>query len=121
MKRLSIVQTTAKEIINLYSELGIPAAQIDRGIVEYGSNNPEKLGLERSDIDRLKEKKQKLIDERERRRSRVESLKEEIGELWAKLQVDESIQRRLLAQNRGYDLKCIRNVCSLHLVEVSCD
>ncbi|TGZ80605.1 hypothetical protein EX30DRAFT_372226 [Ascodesmis nigricans] len=110
MKRLSIVQTVAKEIINLYSELGIPSAQIDRHIVEYGANDPEKLGLERSDIDRLKEKKQKLIDERERRRARVETLKEEIAELWVKLQVEENSQRRFLAQNRGCDLKCIRNL-----------
>lgn len=110
-KRLAIVQNTAKEVINLYSELGVPTAQIDRNIIDFGTSDPEKLGLEYVDMDRLKDKKQKLVDERERRRQRCESLKEEITQLWEKLGMDENDTRKFLAQHRGYDLRCIREVC----------
>lgn len=109
-RRLSTVEALAKEIINLYAELGIPATQIDRQITEYGATEPQRLGLTKDDIERLKGKKAKLMDERERRRSHAEKVKREIGELWTKLDVEEAEKKMFLAQNRGCDMRTIQEV-----------
>ncbi|KAF8534289.1 microtubule associated protein-domain-containing protein [Trichophaea hybrida] len=109
-RRVSTVATLAKEIINLYAELGIPKAQLDRLIVEYGATEPERLGLSKDDIDRLRTKKSKLIDERERRRSRAEELKREIQELWERLGIEESEKKLFLAKHRGCDMRTIQEL-----------
>jgi len=106
------VAALAKEIINLYAELGIPKAQLDRSIVEYGAAEPERLGLSKDDIDRLKSKKSKLVDERERRRSKAEGLKRDIQELWIKLGIEENEKKLFLAKHRGCDVRTIQEVRS---------
>jgi protein regulator of cytokinesis 1 len=111
-RRVSTVAALAKEIINLYAELGIPKAQLDRSIVEYGAAEPERLGLSKDDIDRLKSKKSKLVDERERRRSKAEELKRDIQELWIKLGIEENEKKLFLAKHRGCDVRTIQEVRS---------
>lgn len=109
-RRASAVESVAKDIINLYAELGIPSAQIDKKITEYGASEPDRLGLAKDDIDRLKLKRTKLVDERDRRRAKAEEYKREIQELWAKLGVDESDKKLFLAQHRGSDMRTIQEV-----------
>ncbi|KAI5816290.1 microtubule associated protein-domain-containing protein, partial [Pyronema omphalodes] len=107
-RRANTVGAVAKDIINLYAELGIPREQIDRNIIDYGSTEPERLGLTKDDIERLRTKRGKLLDERERRRNKAESFKKEIQELWAKLGIDEGDRKLFLQQNRGCDMRTLQ-------------
>jgi protein regulator of cytokinesis 1 len=109
-RRRSTVSSLAKEIITLYAELGVPSAQSDRSIVEYGATEPERLGLTKGDIEQLKSKKAKLMDEKDRRLFKAEELKREINELWTKLCVDEDDKKLFLAQHRGCDMRTIESV-----------
>lgn len=109
-QRAKTVQSISREIINLYNELGIPKSQIDRNVVEFGTSQPERLGLLNDDLDYLRGKKDVLLAEKEKRNAQIEDLKIEIGELWEKLGVDPQEQKTFLAQRRGYDLKTIREV-----------
>lgn len=109
-RRVSAVESLAKETINLYAELGIPSAQTDRAIIEYGTSAPERLGLTKEDIERLISKKDKLVGEKERRRVRTGELKKDITELWGKLGVPESDKKLYLAQHRGCDPRTIQEV-----------
>jgi protein regulator of cytokinesis 1 len=118
-RRVSMVEALAKEIINLYAELGIPKAQIDRSIMEYGTTEPDRLGLMREDIERLRGKKTKLLDERQRRRAEADEIKKEIKGLWLKLGIAESDEKQFLAQHRGCDLKCIQEVRTQSQVDCS--
>lgn len=63
-RRLNVVQTIGEEIIRLWSELGIPQAQTDSSIVQHYRDSPEQLGLHQSDLDRLKSRRDKLLDEK---------------------------------------------------------
>lgn len=110
-RRVSTVKAIAKDIINLYAELGIPITQVDQPIIDFGTSEPERLGLKREDIEQLRGKKEKLLDEKEKRQEQVEDLKNEIEELWEKLGIEIHEQRTFLAKNRGCDLKTIREVC----------
>src|SRR5690242_321440 len=56
-KRVNVVQTTAEEIVRLWSDLGIPQAQTDSSIVQHYRESPEQLGLHMSDIDRLRNRR----------------------------------------------------------------
>lgn len=109
-QRSKTVESISGEIINLYNELGIPKSQIDRNIVEFGTSQPERLGLLDSDLDYLKGKKDVLLGEKEKRNAQIEDLKIEIGELWERLGVESQEQKAFLAQHRAYDLKTIREL-----------
>ena len=109
-KRVATVTSLSKDIISLYAELGVPNAQTDRSIVEFGAKDPEKLGLKLDDLQRLREKKEKLAGEMERRREKINDLKQEIEGLWEKLGVDPAERKRFLAQHRGHNMKVIRGV-----------
>lgn len=119
-QRAKTVQSISREIINLYNELGIPKSQIDRNVVEFGTSQPERLGLLNDDLDYLRGKKDVLLAEKEKRNAQIEDLKIEIGELWEKLGVDPQEQKTFLAQRRGYDLKTIREV-RLIIIQVHLD
>jgi len=112
-KRVANVTSLAKDIINLYAELGATGSGVDKMIVEFGATDPEKLGLKLDDMDNLKGKKERLINEKEKRREKIEDLKQEIGELWDKLGVEPAVRKRFLAQNRGFGLKIIHEVCKI--------
>lgn len=110
MRRVSAVKSIAKEIMNLYAELGIPNGQTDQSIIDFGATEPERLGLKREDIERLRGKKEKLLDEKEKRQEQIEDVKNEIGELWEKLGVGILEQRAFLTRHQGCDLKTIHAV-----------
>lgn len=106
-KRVNLVQTTAEEIVRLWSELGIPQAQTDSTIVQNYRESPEQLGLHQSDIERLRSRKDKLMEEKRSREKRLKDIKTTIEALWDRLGVTEPDRKAFLAANRGCGLRTI--------------
>lgn len=109
-RRVSTVKAIARDIVILYTELGVPNTQLDQSIIDFGIAEPERLGLKREDIEKLRGNKEKLLDEKEKRQEQIEDLKNEIEELWEKLGIEIHEQRKFLAEHRGCDLETIREV-----------
>jgi protein regulator of cytokinesis 1 len=106
-KRIKLVQSTAEEIIRLWSELGIPQAQTDSAIVQHYRDSPEQLGLHQADMERLKTRRDKLVDEKKGREKRLEQTKASVESLWDRLGVDEQDRKVFVAANRGCGLRTI--------------
>ena len=106
-KRVNIIQTTAEEIVRLWSELGIPQAQTDSSIVQNYRESPEQLGLHQSDLDRIKSRRDKLLDEKRGREKRLADMRITIEGLWDRLGVQELDRKAFLASNRGVGLRTI--------------
>jgi Ase1/PRC1/MAP65 family protein len=106
-RRVQMVQSTGEEIIRLYSDLGIPQAQTDSAIVKHYRESPEQLGLHQADLDRLRSKHDKLIEEKRSREKRIKELKITVEGLWNRLGVEEPDRRAFLAANRGCGLRTI--------------
>ncbi|KIW82238.1 hypothetical protein Z517_05265 [Fonsecaea pedrosoi CBS 271.37] len=106
-KRVVIVQQTAEEIVRLWSELGIPQAQTDSLIVQHYRDSPEQLGLHQADLDRLKSRRDKLLDEKKNREKRLSEVKKSIETLWDRLGIEEPDRKAFLAANRGCGLRTI--------------
>jgi Ase1/PRC1/MAP65 family protein len=106
-RRVQMVQSTGEEIIRLYSDLGIPQAQTDSAIVKHYRDSPEQLGLHHADLDRLRSKHDKLIEEKRSREKRIKELKNTVEGLWNRLGVEEPDRRAFLASNRGCGLRTI--------------
>ncbi|RMD45000.1 hypothetical protein DV735_g126, partial [Chaetothyriales sp. CBS 134920] len=106
-RRLNMVQTTADEIVRLWSELGIPQAQTDSSIVQHYRDSPEQLGLHQSDLDRLKGRRDKLLDEKKNREKRLAEMRKSIESLWDRLGIEDSDRKAFLAANRGCGLRAI--------------
>jgi Ase1/PRC1/MAP65 family protein len=106
-KRIKLVQTTAEEIVRLWSELGIPQAQTDSAIVQHYRDSPEQLGLHQADMERLKARRDKLVDEKKGREKRLEQTKASVEGLWDRLGVDEQDRKAFVAANRGCGLRTI--------------
>lgn len=106
-KRLATVQQTSDDIINLWSELGTPQAQVDSRIVQFARDAPEQLGLHQEDLKRLAAKRDKLISEKSARERKLKELKETVEGLWDRLGVEEAERKQFLAANRGCGLRQI--------------
>lgn len=106
-RRVNLVQTMAEEVVRLWSELGIPQAQTDSSIVQNYRDSPEQLGLHQSDLDRLKSRREKLMDEKKGREKRLADMKKTIEALWNRLGVEEPDRKAFLAANRGVGLRTI--------------
>ena len=106
-KRVTFIQTIAEEIIKLWAELGTPQAQTDTAIIENWRESPEQLGLHEDDLNRLKAKKAKLVEEKRSRERRVKELRSTVEGLWVRLGVEERDQKAFLAANRGCGLRVI--------------
>ena len=106
-RRLNVVQMIGEEIIRLWSELGIPQAQTDSSIVQHYRDSPEQLGLHQSDLDRLKGRRDKLLDEKKNREKRLGEIRKSIESLWDRLGIEESDRKAFLAANRGCGLRTI--------------
>ncbi|RPA79755.1 hypothetical protein BJ508DRAFT_210838 [Ascobolus immersus RN42] len=113
-RRVTQVQQVCTEIVQLWAELGTPSIQTEQAIVECYRDEPEKLGLREEDIRRLKQKREKLINEKEDRERRIEELTENITLLWNKLSIPESDRKSFLANHRGVGLKCIQEMETEH-------
>ena len=106
-KRVATVQQTAEEIINLWSELGTPQAQVDSRIVQFAHESPEQLGLHQEDLKRLASRREKLISEKTGRERKLKDLKTSVEGLWDRLGVEEPERKQFLAANRGCGLRQI--------------
>ncbi|KAK5085726.1 Microtubule bundling protein [Lithohypha guttulata] len=106
-KRVNVVQTTAEEIVRLWSDLGVPQAQTDSGIVQHYRDSPEQLGLHQSDVDRLRSRRDKLLEEKRSREKRLRDIKATIETLWDRLGITEPDRKAFLAANRGCGLRTI--------------
>ncbi|ETN42139.1 uncharacterized protein HMPREF1541_04080 [Cyphellophora europaea CBS 101466] len=106
-KRVSLVQSMGEEMIRLWSELGIPQAQTDSFIVQHYRESPEQLGLHQSDVDRIKSKRDKLVDEKKSREKRLADMRKAVENLWDRLGVEEPDRKAFLAANRGCGLRTI--------------
>ncbi|KAK7530948.1 microtubule associated protein-domain-containing protein [Phyllosticta citribraziliensis] len=106
-RRVAVVQTIAQEIIQLWAELGTPQAQTDSNIVEFSRDAPEQLGLHIDDVERLRMRKDKLVEEKRGRERRLNELRKNIEGLWDRLGVEEPDRKNFLANNRGCGLRTI--------------
>nr|KAK5447601.1 Microtubule bundling protein [Exophiala xenobiotica] len=106
-RRIIVVQQHAEEIVRLWSELGIPQAQTDSLIVQHYRDSPEQLGLHQADLDRLKSRRDKLLDEKKSREKRLGEVKKNIETLWDRLGIEEADRKAFLAANRGCGLRAI--------------
>lgn len=106
-RRIIIVQQTSEEIVRLWSELGIPQAQTDSLIVQNYRDSPEQLGLHQADLDRLRSRRDKLLDEKKNREKRLTEIKKNIENLWDRLGIEEADRKVFLASNRGCGLRTI--------------
>lgn len=106
-KRVTHASQLADEIINLWSELGTPQAQVDSQIVKLAHEAPEQLGLHSEDLKRLASKRDKLIAERQQRERKLKELRGQVEALWDRLGVQESERKQFLAANRGCGLRQI--------------
>lgn len=106
-RRVVTVQQTAEEIVRLWSELGIPQAQTDSLIVQHYRDSPEQLGLHQADVDRLRSRRDKLLDEKKGREKRLGDIKKNIETLWDRLGIEEADRKAFLAANRGCGLRTI--------------
>jgi Ase1/PRC1/MAP65 family protein len=106
-RRVASVSQIADEIINLWSELGTPQAQVDSHIVQYAHDAPEQLGLHQEDLKRLAQRRDKLVAEKQQRERKLKELRANVESLWDRLGVEPAERKAFLAANRGCGLRQI--------------
>ncbi|EKG15638.1 Microtubule-associated protein MAP65/ASE1-type [Macrophomina phaseolina MS6] len=106
-RRVGWVQDTADEVIKLWAELGTPQAQTDSDILEFAREAPEQLGLHQDDLDRLRARKDKLVEEKAQRERRLRDLRSNIEALWDRLGVEQPDRKAFLASSRGCGMRAI--------------
>ncbi|KAI0847861.1 microtubule associated protein-domain-containing protein [Daldinia vernicosa] len=106
-RRVNTVKSLSEHIIQLWAELGTPQAQTDGAIVKYYRDAPEQLGLHEEDLSRLRNKRDKLAEEKKNREKRLKDLKVSVAALWEKLGVDEAERKAFLNGNRGCGVRQI--------------
>ncbi|KAI9794753.1 MAG: hypothetical protein M1835_006384 [Candelina submexicana] len=106
-RRVALVKANSEEIVKLWAELGTPQAQTDSMIVKYYRDSPEQLGLHQDDLNRLKDKLEKLLEEKRGRERRLKEFKAAVESLWDRLGVEEQDRKRFLASNRGCGMRAI--------------
>ncbi|KAI9820980.1 MAG: hypothetical protein M1832_003452 [Thelocarpon impressellum] len=106
-RRIATVKAVSEDIIKLWAELGTPQAQTDSAIVKYYRDVPEQLGLHEDDLARLRERREKLVEEKRGRERRLKELKSTVEGLWDRLGIEEPHRRQFLASNRGCGVRVI--------------
>ncbi|KAF2200372.1 hypothetical protein GQ43DRAFT_374023 [Delitschia confertaspora ATCC 74209] len=106
-QRVEMVKHMGEEMIQLWAELGTPQAQTDTSIVKYSRDAPEQLGVRQEDLARLKQKKDRLVEEKRSRERRLRELRSTIEDLWERLGVEEHERKQFLSSNRGVHLRTI--------------
>lgn len=107
MRRVTSVKGISEDIVNLWAELGTPQAQTESSIVKYYREAPEQLGLHQNDIDRLQNRRDRLMEEKHSRERKLKELKITVEGLWDRLGVEEVDRKRFLSGNRGCGLRVI--------------
>ncbi|CAK7216653.1 Microtubule bundling protein [Sporothrix bragantina] len=106
-RRVATVKSLSENIIQLWAELGTPQAQTDAAIVKHYRDSPEQLGLHEDDLARLRNRRDKLADEKKAREKRLKDLKMAVEVLWGKLGVEEHEKKAFLNGNRGCGIRQI--------------
>ena len=106
-KRIATISQIADEIINLWSELGTPQAQVDSQIVQCAREAPEQLGLHQDDLQRLASKRDKLVSEKSQRERKLKELRTSIEGLWDRLGIEQTERKQFFSANRGCGLRTI--------------
>lgn len=129
--RLEQCQRLANEIVNLWAQLGgdvsgsstsssssssalyqfNPQSDFDRLIVDNHNNAPEKIGLKQDILNRLAGKRDELLDEKQKRQSKINELRQAIESMWQKLGKDRKECETFIRRNRGFTEKAISAVC----------
>src|SRR4051812_24295127 len=63
-RRIALVKSLCSDIVQLWAELGTPSVQTERKIVECCRDTTDQVDVRGDEIERLRAKKQKLIDEK---------------------------------------------------------
>jgi Ase1/PRC1/MAP65 family protein len=133
--RLEHCQRIANEIVNLWAQLGQdsssslsssmssisvshfnPQSDFDRLILDNHNSAPEKIGLKQQDLNRLASKRDELLEEKQRRQSKINELRQAIEPMWQKLGKDRKECETFLRRNRGISekviaaVRCLRDV-----------
>jgi len=131
--RLEQCQRTANEIVNLWAQLGSevsnsvmsistsstsslssvqfnPQSDFDRLILENHNSAPEKIGLKQDVLNKLAAKRDELLDEKQRRQTKISELRQAIEPMWQKLGKDKRECETFLRRNRGISEKVIASV-----------
>jgi Ase1/PRC1/MAP65 family protein len=128
--RLEQCQRTANEIVNLWAQLGPdasnssmsssissislrhfnPQSDFDRLIIDNHNSAPEKIGLKQETINRLTAKRDELLEEKQKRQSKINELRQAIESMWHKLGKDKKECDSFLRRNRGVSEKVIAAV-----------
>ena len=130
--RLEQCQRTANDIVNLWAQLGQdassslsssissisvshfnPQSDFDRLILDNHNTAPEKIGLKQQDLNRLASKRDELVEEKQKRQSKINELRQAIEPIWQKLGKDKKECETFLRRNRGISEKVICAVCCL--------
>lgn len=106
-RRIASIQSLGNSVIQLWAELGIPQAQQDGAIVKYYRDAPEQLGLHEEDVARLRQKRDRLSEEKKTREKKLQNLRASVEALWIKLDVDAAETKAFLNQNRGCGVRQI--------------
>lgn len=109
-RRVELVQHSAQDIVNLWAELGIPQAQTEQSIIKYWRESPEQLGLHQDDVAALKQRKEKLVEEKRSREKKISQMRGEVESLWDRLGVEDHDRKAFLSKNRGCGLRAINDL-----------
>jgi protein regulator of cytokinesis 1 len=129
--RLEQCQRTANEIVNLWAQLGpdassstmssgsvssislknfTPQSDFDKLILENHNNAPEKIGLKQEVLSRLATKKNELLEEKQKRQTKINELRKAIEPMWEKLGKDKKYCETFLRRNRGFSDRVLEAV-----------
>ena len=129
-RRLEQCQRTANEIVNLWAQLGPdanssmsssfsssisvhhfnPQCDLDRLILDHHNTAPEKIGLKQDVLNRLAAKRDELLDEKQKRQTKINELRQAIEPMWQKLGKDKKECDMFLRRNRGVSERVIAAV-----------
>lgn len=106
-RRVASAQQFAEEIIKLWAELGTPQAQTDATIIHSWQDSPEQLGLHKDDLNKLKNRRERLLEEKRGRERKLKELRTAVESLWDRLSVEEHERKGFIARTRGCGLRAI--------------
>ncbi|KAF1981247.1 hypothetical protein K402DRAFT_398686 [Aulographum hederae CBS 113979] len=108
-RRKAFVKSIGQEMVTLWAELGTAQAQTDSQVVELATTAPEQLGLHSSDLNRLKARRDKLVDEKRGRERRLKDVRGTIEDLWNRLGIEEPERKQFLSRHRGVGMSVLND------------
>lgn len=97
-----------------------PQSEFDRLIFDHHNNAPEKIGLKQDTLNKLAAKRDELLEEKQKRQSRIQELRGQIEPMWQKLGKEKKDCDTFLRRNRGFSDKVIANVPILKVCWLMC-